>query len=142
VSGGARSQGLRWLEQAEDELDAAEKLRTLGKHYLVCFLCQQAAEKAFKAVLYAAGAASVRGHSVGELCREAARLVPALGSIEDKVAPLDAHYIPTRYPNSLPDSVPARVYRDDQSGDALVRARLVTSMVRAHFGSTEQGSGP
>jgi hypothetical protein len=40
------AKGLRWLEQAEDELDAADQLRQLGKHYLVCFLCQQATEKA------------------------------------------------------------------------------------------------
>lgn len=130
----ARAKGLRWLEQAEDELDAAEKVRQHGKHYLVCFLCQQAAEKALKAVLYAAGAASVRGHSVGELCREAARLMPELAAVEEKAGPLDAYYIPTRYPNSLPDSVPARVYRDDQSADALARARTVMTVVRANLG--------
>ena len=131
----ARANGLRWLEQAEDELDAADKLRQHDKHYLVCYLCQQVAEKALKAVLYAAGAASVRGHSVGQLCREAARLVPELTAVEERAVPLDAYYIPTRYPNSLPDTVPARVYRDDQSADALARAQAVVAVVRAHLRS-------
>jgi HEPN domain-containing protein len=135
VSDDARANGLRWLEQAEDELDAADKLRQHGKHYLVCYLCQQVAEKALKAILYAAGAASVRGHSVGQLCREAARLLPELITVEEKAVPLDAYYIPTRYPNSLPDSVPARVYRDDQSADALARAQAVVAVVRAHLRS-------
>jgi HEPN domain-containing protein len=135
VSDDARANGLRWLEQAEDELDAADKLRQHGKHYLVCYLCQQVADKALKAILYAAGAASVRGHSVGQLCREAARLLPELITVEEKAVPLDAYYIPTRYPNSLPDSVPARVYRDDQSADALARAQAVVAVVRAHLRS-------
>lgn len=47
--------------------------------------------------------------------------------------PLDAFYIPTRYPNSLPDSVPARVYRAEQSADALARAKEAVAAVRAHF---------
>ncbi len=83
----------------------------------------------------AAGAASIRGHSVGALCLEAAKIAPALNRCRDRVTPLDAYYIRTRYPNALPDSVPAKVYVEDQSVDALARAHEAMAAVRAHFDS-------
>jgi len=127
------SNGLRWLEQAEDELDAAYVLRDAGKHYLVCFLCQQVAEKAIKAVFFARGALSVYGHSVGSLCRKAAKFDAELAALEDRLASLDAYYIPTRYPNALPDSIPARVYKAEQSSDALARAKEAVAAARARL---------
>ena len=39
---------------------------------MACFLCQQAAEKALEAVLYAHGAEQVLGHSVADLAEECA----------------------------------------------------------------------
>jgi len=129
----ALAQGRRWLEQAEDELDAAEKLLDLEKYYLVCFLCQQVAEKALKSIYYARGAVSVRGHSVEALCRQAAEFDSGLSPLLEELSPLDAYYIPTRYPNSLPNSVPARVYRRPQAEDALKRARLVVEAARARL---------
>ena len=41
-----------WLEYAEGDLSAAETLRAANAEpYLVCFHCQQASEKAYKAYL-------------------------------------------------------------------------------------------
>jgi HEPN domain-containing protein len=39
---------------------------------------------------------------------------------------LEGYYVPTRYPNSLPDSIPAKVYTQD---DAREAARLAEEMV-------------
>jgi HEPN domain-containing protein len=52
MSGADRSEAARWLTFAEDDLGAAQILRreaTSARH--VCFLAQQAAEKALKAIL-------------------------------------------------------------------------------------------
>ena len=62
-----RDQGIRWLEQAQTDLKWVRHLAEHGAHYLVCFLAQQAAEKALKAVLYATGEELVLGHSVRQL---------------------------------------------------------------------------
>lgn len=48
-------EGARWLEQAEEDLRTAEVLAAAGRHYMVCFVCQQAAEKALKGLLDALG---------------------------------------------------------------------------------------
>ena len=82
-----------------------------GKSYhLACFVSQQVAEKALKAFLYAQGEELVIGRSVEALSRWAAEFDADFGVLREAVAPLDGYYIPTRYPNGLPDSIPARVY--------------------------------
>jgi HEPN domain-containing protein len=61
----------RWLLQSKRDLDDARCSADGGRHNLVCFLSQQAAEKSLKAFLYSRGAESVRGHSAAELCTDA-----------------------------------------------------------------------
>ncbi|MBC7335125.1 MAG: HEPN domain-containing protein [Clostridia bacterium] len=68
----SRDEALRWLRQAEYDLDDA-KFKADGKRYNVaCFLCQQAAEKALKAYLISIGG-DPWGHSVAELVERVAR---------------------------------------------------------------------
>jgi len=64
-------EGMRWLLQAEQDLDDAKYVFRGKRFHLACFLAQQAAEKALKAFLYANGETRVFGHSVAELCRRA-----------------------------------------------------------------------
>jgi len=66
------NEAARWLAQAERDLDDARFAASGARWNLACFLSQQAAEKALKAYLYAHGAETVWGHSVAELCRDAA----------------------------------------------------------------------
>ncbi|MCJ7735686.1 MAG: HEPN domain-containing protein [Anaerolineae bacterium] len=106
----AQAQGLRWLEQAEADRHGAQLLFDGESYHLACFIAQQVAEKALKAYLYAQGEEVVLGHSVEALCRRAAEYDEAFAALRQDVALLDAYYIPTRYPNGLPDSIPARVY--------------------------------
>jgi len=105
-----RSEGLRWLEQALADRVGAQLLFDGGSYHLACFVAQQIAEKALKAFLYAQGEEFVVGHSVEVLSRWAAEFDSDFEKLRETVAPLDGYYIPTRYPNSLPDSIPARVY--------------------------------
>jgi len=99
----------------------------------VCFLAQQAAEKALKAFLYARGEELVLGHSVRQLCQRAAehdaRFQPSL----DDWGVLDSYYIPTRYPNGLPDDIPARVYNRQAAEGALALAQAVAAEVESWF---------
>jgi HEPN domain-containing protein len=102
-------EGRRWLEQAVEDLRWARDLGERGGHHLACFLAQQVAEKALKAFLYAQGEEIVLGHSVERLCAEAAERDAGFAETRERWATLDGYNEPTRYPNSLPGSIPAHV---------------------------------
>ncbi len=97
------------MTTAKDDLDSAVILRKSGKFAHSCFHAQQAGEKAVKAFWYFADA-DPWGHSV-------LRLIDDLESVDLKIHErlkslfrlgmvLDRFYIPTRYPNGLPDITP------------------------------------
>ena len=127
-----REEAKRWLEQAREDLKWAQRLATEGGYHIACFLAQQIAEKALKAFLYAQGEMNVFGHAVSVLASRAAQYEK---NIEEKVADwatLDGYYIPTRYPNGLPDGIPARVYNQKIAQEAVSLASDVINTV-AHF---------
>lgn len=126
----ALSEGLRWLEQAEADRIGAQLLFDGGSYHLACFIAQQTAEKALKAFLYSQGEEFVIGHSVEALCRWAAEFDEEFERLRENVAPLDGYYLPTRYPNSLPDSVPARVYTRSVAEEGLRMADQVLHLMR------------
>jgi HEPN domain-containing protein len=127
----AHKQGLRWLEQAEADRQGGQLLFDGGSYHLACFISQQVAEKALKAFLYARGEELVIGHSVEALCRWAAELDEDFLALCGEIAPLDGYYIPTRYPNGLPDSIPARVYTRPVAVETLRMADRALAVVRA-----------
>ena len=92
----------RWFLQAQRDLDDSRYSAAGERFNLACFLAQQSAEKALKALLYSAGAEAVWGHSVAELCQDIIAIHPDLASLAAIGGPLDKYYIPTRYPNGLP----------------------------------------
>jgi HEPN domain-containing protein len=126
----AKREGLRWLEQAEADRKGAQILLNGGSYHLACFVGQQVAEKAIKAFLYAQGEEFVIGHSVEALCRWASEFDKDFEMLRENIAPLDGYYIPTRYPNSLPDSIPARVYTLRVAEEVLRMADAALDLVR------------
>ncbi len=123
-------QGRRWLEQAEADRRGGQLLLDGGSYHLACFVAQQIAEKALKAYIYAQGEEIVAGHSVEALCRWASEFDESFNELREVVAPLDAYYIPTRYPNGLPDSIPAKVYTRPVAREVLGLADKVLETVR------------
>lgn len=126
-----KAEGLRWLRQAERDLDDAEYSLAGRRYNLACFLCQQTAEKALKAILYARGAEQVLGHSVADLATECANLDDEFRALKPKAAPLDHYYVPTRYPNSLPGGIPAEAFDEVDARRALALAGEVIRLVKA-----------
>jgi HEPN domain-containing protein len=127
------AEGLRWIEQAEADRKGAKLLFDGGSYHLACFVGQQIAEKALKAFLYAQGEEFVVGHSVEALCRWASEIDNGFDELREKIAPLDAYYIPTRYPNSLPDSIPAKIYTKKVAKEVLRMADQALAFVRKFF---------
>lgn len=132
-------EGRRWLEQTEEDLDSARYLFEGGKYYLVCFMAQQTAEKALKSYLYFKGEEAVTGHSVEQLCRRAAAFDRHFERLHQSVAVLDGFYVPTRYPNNLPDSIPARVFTKRAAAEALRLAERTVSAVKSIMGPGKEG---
>jgi HEPN domain-containing protein len=124
----------RWMRQALRDLDDA-KYNLQGERYnLVCFLAQQAAEKALKAYLYGLGQEEAWGHSVVDLCQEAQGFDEAFAEIKKHAASLDTYYIPTRYPNGLPGGIPAEAYTEEVARQALKLAQEVLEFVQPKLG--------
>jgi len=119
----------RWLKQAQHDRDAARLNRDHGFHEHACFLAPQSAEKALKAFLYARGQGPVIGHSTFSLARECASHDPAFAPLQDACRRLDQLYIPTRYPNGLPDNIPHDFYDVKLADGALADLDAVLSCV-------------
>ena len=126
----ALQEGERWLSQATVDLRWAEHLAREGGWHLACFLSQQVAEKALKAFLYAQGEEIVVGHSVQRLCVGAARYRAEFADKARRWSLLDGYYIPTRYPNGLPDGIPADVYTQDAAIGAVALADEAVAWVK------------
>ena len=124
----------RWLQTAEEDLEAAELLLDAGKYAHCCFLAQQSGEKAVKALWYLADAYPW-GHSIQRLVidfpdRES---LPELQEWIERAALLDKFYIPTRYPNGLPDLTQGQVYRLDDAVRGMEAARALVAACRNYI---------
>jgi HEPN domain-containing protein len=94
----------RWLSQGRNDLEAA-KWNAEGKFFAqACFLSQQAAEKALKE--------NNSFNSILSFCAE-----------------LDKHYIPSRYPNGLPDSTPSEVYLKQDAQASINNSQKILEFI-------------
>ena len=119
-----------WLRQADADLRHARHAAAAGDYDWACFAAHQAAEKAVKSVVLAGGG-EAWGHSV-------TRLLSLLGeqggpvpdALLDAARLLDRHYIPTRYPDNLPDGAPTDYYRPADADEAIRAAEAVLAFGR------------
>ncbi|MFM8276346.1 MAG: HEPN domain-containing protein [Cyanobium sp.] len=124
-----------WLHQAQADLELAGVSAAAGHHEWACFACHQAVEKALKG-LHLAHGQQIWGHGLGRSWRDlpppvAAALAASVSDLEDRLRILDARYIPTRYPDSLPDGTPTDRFGRLQSDDALRHARSIVEAIAA-----------
>jgi len=112
----------RWLRTAAMDLRAARLLAREGEYALSCFHAHQTAEKALKALWYALDS-SPWGHSLVKLIQELEEVSPEMHAqwkdLLEEAALLDKYYIPTRYPNGLPDLTPDEVYTRREAEEAV-----------------------
>ena len=109
----------RWLQTARED-HAAAQWNLKGEFFSqVCYLCQQAVEKALKAYLYLQGERDVWGHSVETLTKKAGVYDARLEEMIPEMKKMDRFYIPTRYPNGLPEGTPHQNYTRADADFAL-----------------------
>ncbi|MDD5187709.1 MAG: HEPN domain-containing protein [Methanoregula sp.] len=98
----------------------AKKARESGFYEWTCFIAQQAAEKAVKAVYQAQGGAAM-GHGIGTLIRGLEGRVHPPGEIIRSARMLDGYYIPSRYPDGMAEGSPADHF-DVEDADGAIRS--------------------
>ncbi len=125
----------RWLKQAESDLQAAEASLKAGFCEWACFQRQQAAGKAIRAIWYDGGF-DPRGHSVATLMREFPDegMRAKLACLDEDAADLDKLYVPTRYPNGLPEPIPADACAQRAAADALTKTRRIVEHIEKALG--------
>lgn len=106
----------------------AELALEAGIYNQVCFHSQQCAEKAVKALLLLQGKTLPRTHLLGDLLN---LLNPNPFAAGLDIQLLDRFYIPTRYPDALPGSLPEGLPNYEDATEALAVARQVLHTVAA-----------
>ncbi len=118
----------RWLRFAREDLRMAELAIQEGLYNQVCFHSQQCAEKAIKGLLVFQGRTPPRTHLLGDLLP---LLEPNPFDDELAIQLLDRFYIPTRYPDALPGSLPEGLPTSKDAVEALALARQVLETVES-----------
>ncbi len=122
-----------WLAASESDLAAARTLLDAGSYHHAAFLCQQAAEKALKALLLGRLGAFPKTHASVDLLerwKAEGGAVPA--GLETAARDLDRDYIDSRYPNGV-GGEPAKFY-DRTIAEARIRyAESISSHARAEL---------
>ena len=123
-----------WLRQAEDDYLWAQDTMASGRFAQACFVCQQCAEKAIKALAFYRGFDRVKSHSILEI----SRALNINDDIEEAAKRLDLYYMSTRYPDALPSGAPFEFFSSQQSSEALELAQRILERVRAEMGSDDE----
>lgn len=122
----------RWLKQSEADISAAEGSLKNKNYECACFQAQQAAEKALKS-LYFNYSADPWGHSVVKLINDfpEKKVKEEITGLLNKARELDKLYIPTRYPNGLPELTPSEAYTEEEAGKAIESSKAIIEKVKS-----------
>ena len=131
-----RYEASRWIATAREDLQAADALQRAGLYAHACFQSQQCSEKAVKSMWIALGE-DPWGHSIQKLILQfpAPERIPDWPNWLSRAALLDKFYIPTRYPNGLPDLTPGQSYFADDAGQALDQATFFVTLAHNFLAS-------
>jgi HEPN domain-containing protein len=119
----SRDRSLDWLRQARDDLLWARDTLAAARYAQACFVAQQVAEKAIRALALKQGHSEARSHSILEIAR-------AMGMNDEtaRIAKrLDQYYISTRYPDAFATGSPFEYFTQEQAEEAV---RLASRMVQ------------
>ena len=116
------NEAANWFEFARTDLRVAELALDAGLFSQVCFHAHQAVEKLLKGFILSRGKRVPRTHSLLDL----GRLAQELGfprELRDKIRILDGYYLPTRYPDAIPNL--SHLPQREEAEEALSLAKRV-----------------
>lgn len=119
-----------WLFFADEDLRLAEVAFEEEIYHGACFHAQQAAEKAIKAyLLRKLGKVSKIHHLTGLLDLDF-KIKKDFLELIDGVEFLDQFYIPTRYPDAFPGSLPEGLPNQEDATKALGYAKEIVLFIK------------
>lgn len=113
-----------WLKQAGRDLEHAKLSLNGGFYEWACFIAQQAAEKAAKA-LCEKHKVLTRSHQLTRLLEAVKELEQIPDDLREKGATLDRFYIPTRYPNGFESGAPMEYFFKKDAEEAISYAEEI-----------------
>jgi HEPN domain-containing protein len=121
-----------WVSKAEQDYYSVQVLKRQHEHYVpdvVCFLCQQCAEKYLKAFLVSREVAPPKIHYLDRLNDLCIDVDPAFALLEDATLVLNPFAVEFRYPGEEADASDVeRAVRAMRQVREFVRARLSLSI--------------
>lgn len=125
-----KEEALRWLEQAEHNLEVAENNFKMKFYSDACFMSEQTAQMALKAFIIYHKRRPILEHSIQELARICSQYDKEFEELIDFGKILDRYYILTRYPDALaPPAVPYKTYTEKDAKEAVGFARKIVEIV-------------
>lgn len=121
-----RKEVQNWLDQATDDFDGAEFNFRGKKYYIAAFLCQQAVEKALKALFLSEKRGEIpQSHSLIYLATNTS--VPK--HFYSFLKELTPKFVHTRYPDAAVDLL-SRIYDAENTKDLLAKSGEVLEWIR------------
>lgn len=124
-----RTLSQEWLDIAQMDLESAEFL--LGMRpipvEIICYHCEQAAEKLLKAVLLFHDIEAPKTHDLLQLCKLCAEIDPEYVKLADACVELTPYGVQIRYPSNLEldESDMICALKECREIDQLVRSKFV-----------------
>lgn len=119
----------RWLAFSDEDLRMAELALEEGLWNQACFHSHQSAEKS---LIAGCGGNTPRTHNLTDLMASLGGRVRE--DLEDELRSLDGFYIPTRYPDAVPGSLPEGTPDEEDAREAISAAREASRTVREMSG--------
>lgn len=121
-----KEQSLRWLKQAEYDLEEAKEKSNSKSCAYACFFAEQSAQKAIKSFLIYNGERFITVHSIGELLKTASLINDSFKPFIETGKKLDKYYLSSRYPDALPEpAIPFESYTYEEAEEAVNIAKNI-----------------
>jgi len=121
-----------WLAQAKRDLESAKSQKREKFYEWACFISQQAAEKAIKAVLQKMGS-EAWGHVTIRLLEALEDQLEKKSELKADALFLDKFYIPARYPNGWGEGTPADFITEEDAEHAIDCAEKIIRFCESFF---------
>ncbi len=117
----------RWIYFAHEDLQMAELALKEKLYNQACFHSQQCVEKLLKGLIQFKGNVHPQTHRLTDLLFS----LPdeTLGALRNEIMLLDRFYIPTRYPDALPGSLPEGLPSKKDAEESIAVAGRVDKIV-------------
>ena len=125
---------LDWFRQAGKDLEKAKLDIDWGFYEWACFTAHQAAEKAIKSLFQ-----HLHGEAWGHGTKALLESLPCDDSshLMEEAKLLDKYYIPTRYPDALPEGIPHDYFTKKEAQEALNAALRIYEWCKSKIHQSE-----